>query len=230
MKNKIKKSKGLTNDAIAILAHQLQTPLATIRWAFESLDKEKLTSDQKEIVQAGLATSQRLVQTTESLLNLAKIEAGKLTYQFERLDVGALLVSICDGVSLYARKHKVRIQLPSIQRMVVRADKEKLRLAFTNLIENAIKYNKNNGIVMITFNDDGKKARINISDTGIGIPKDAQKKLFTQFFRADNVGDREKGVGLGLYIVKRIIGEHGGSITLASEPNKGTTFHVVLPL
>jgi signal transduction histidine kinase len=114
------------------------------------------------------------------------------------------------------------------------ADEEKLTMAITNIIENAIKYNYENGLVNITLEIDPylkNSARLSIADTGIGIPKESLPKIFSKFYRAENAQKLEpNGSGLGLYITKNIIEKHGGKIHIESQEKRGTTFIINIPI
>ena len=110
-------------------------------------------------------------------------------------------------------------------------DPKLLRMVFQNLLSNAVKYTPEGGKLGVKITSRGSELHITVADSGLGIPKNQQDKIFTKLFRADNARKLEtKGTGLGLYIVKMIVEEFGGSVSFSSEPNAGTTFKVVLPL
>ncbi|MBI3046186.1 MAG: PAS domain S-box protein [Candidatus Harrisonbacteria bacterium] len=222
------------NDFITVAAHQLRTPLSAVTWAYQSLKNEKLTDSQKELAETGLAAANNLLKIVEDLLNISKIEEGMFGYKFQKADLVAFLQSILDQASPVAKEYNIKIYMepPKEVSLEVEIDTEKLTLAVSNLLENAIKYNLPNGQVTVSVarREEAPFAEIKISDTGMGIPKESMDKLFTKFFRAENALTKETiGSGLGLYIVKNIITRHGGQIWAESEVGRGSTFHFTLP-
>lgn len=222
------------NEFITVAAHQLRTPLSAVSWAYQSLKNEKLSDSQKELVSTGLAAANNLLKIVEDLLNISKIEEGRFGYQFQKIDLVAFLQSVLDQVAPIAKEYGIRVYMepPKEISLSLEADPEKLGLAVSNLLENAIKYNVPNGQVVIGVERQTETpfAEIRISDTGLGIPPEAMEKLFTKFFRADNALTKETtGSGLGLYMVKNIINRHGGQIWAESELNRGSVFHFTLP-
>ena len=226
------KSKG---DFIAIAAHQIRAPLSAIKWVLESLEREPLNSGQSELVQTGMSAAGSLVEIVEDLLNISKIEEGAQEYNFQKINLIEFLNFVLEKSAPIATEYKIKFRLEPVreQSVSVTADPEKLSLAVTNLLENAIKYNIENGQVFVGIERQSNNSfiQVNISDTGLGIPQEAMKKLFTKFFRAENAISKEaSGSGLGLYIVRNVIEHHGGRIWVDSVVNKGTTFHFTLPI
>ncbi|MBI4992390.1 MAG: PAS domain-containing protein [Candidatus Harrisonbacteria bacterium] len=222
------------SEFITIAAHQLRTPLSAINWVFQSLLGEPLTDSQKELSQTGLAAASNLVKIVEDLLNIAKVEEGRHGYNFQQNDLIKFLQSTLDQALPAAKEYKVNLFMepPKEPSILIEFDPEKLGLAVVNLLENGIKYNVENGQVVISLErrTDAPFIQVNIADTGLGIPEDALDKLFTKFFRADNAVTKETaGSGLGLYIVKNVITRHGGQIWVDSVLSRGTTFHFTLP-
>jgi signal transduction histidine kinase len=222
------------NEFITVAAHQLRTPLSAINWAYQSLAKSALDASQKELVDTGIAAANNLLKIVEDLLNISKIEEGRFGYNFQQIDIIAFLQNILNQAALVAKEYNVNMymEMPTEQSILIDADPEKIGLAISNLLENAIKYNVPNGQVVLSIEKktDVPFVQINISDTGLGIPSEALDKLFTKFFRAENALTKETaGSGLGLYIVRNVIRRHGGQIWVESVVNRGTTFHFTLP-
>lgn len=222
------------NEFITVAAHQLRTPLSAVSWAYQSLKNENLSDSQKELVNTGLAAANNLLKIVEDLLNISKIEEGRFGYQFQKIDLVAFLQSVLDQTAPVAKEYGVRVYMEPPKELLLdlEADPEKLGLAVSNLLENAIKYNVPNGQVVVSAERQTETpfAEVRISDTGLGIPPEAMEKLFTKFFRADNALTKETtGSGLGLYMVKNIINRHGGQIWAESELNRGSVFHFTLP-
>lgn len=223
------------SDFITVAAHQLRTPLSAISWTFESLKHEQLGPSQQDLVNIGASASSNLSKTVESLLSVSKIEEGRFGYSFKTLDLVAFLGEILSQAEPIAREYKVDVYFegPPSGSLMIPADSDKLSLVFSNLLDNAIKYNVPNGQVVVRAEKMADKpyVQISVKDTGMGIPQEDLGKLFTKFFRGGNVMKKEtSGSGLGLYIVKNIIRRHGGEIRVESELNRGTTFYFTLPI
>jgi two-component system sensor histidine kinase VicK len=186
------------------------------------------------IVDTAAAASQNLLRRIEDLLNIAKMEDGQFGYQFEDADIVDYVGKLLSDVLPAARKAGVKIYFdrPTEPMPHVSIDPKHLSLAVTNLLENAIRYNVENGEVTVKIDKMADKpfVVVSVKDTGIGVPPEALAKLFTKFYRADNaVKSQTEGSGLGLYIAKNIITAHGGQIWAESELNRGTTISFALP-
>lgn len=166
------------------------------------------------------------------MLDIARLESGASSYDFTLLDLGEVLGDAVKMVQPSAMEKGVEIRLgarsPNISG--VRGDRERLLEVFTNLIDNAIKYNKEGGTVEVVEVADvgGDRVAVTVSDTGIGIPTEEIGLIFERFYRAGNVPGDSGGTGLGLSIVKSIVEAHGGSIEVRSQPGVGTSFIVFL--
>lgn len=223
------------SEFIEVAAHQLRTPLTSINWIFESLSREKLEANQKEMVDMGVAATAGSLKTVNDLLDVTQIEEGKFGYQLENMDLIAFVEQTLSEIVAFAKESGINLYLkkPEEKTIMVFGDRQKLSIAISNLAVNAIKYNIEKGdvIVQIKKLDDKPYVQISVKDTGIGIPEEDKNKLFTKFFRAENakraVAD---GVGLGLYITKNIVKRHGGEIWAESQLNRGTTFYLNLPI
>jgi len=221
-------------EFIAVASHQLRTPLTGIHWVFESLAKKNLEASQKELVDKGLEASVKLSKIVNDLLDVSKIEEGRFGFQFENVNIIAFLEELIKDVGPSAQQFNIKFYFkkPTEQSIVLSVDAQKLSMAVSNLIDNAIKYNVPNGEITLGVErvKDQPYVQISIKDTGIGIPADQINKLFTKFFRAENVSSAHPdGTGLGLYIAKNIIKRHGGEIWAESEINRGSTFYFTLP-
>jgi len=221
-------------EFIAVASHQLRTPLTGIHWVFESLAKQNLEASQKELVDKGLEASVKLSKIVNDLLDVSKIEEGRFGFQFENVNIIAFLEELIKDVGPSAQQFNIKFYFkkPTEQSIVLSVDAQKLSMAVSNLIDNAIKYNVPNGEITLGVErvKDQPYVQISIKDTGIGIPADQINKLFTKFFRAENVSSAHPdGTGLGLYIAKNIIKRHGGEIWAESEINRGSTFYFTLP-
>ncbi|MCL5006547.1 MAG: ATP-binding protein [Patescibacteria group bacterium] len=224
------------SEFVTITAHQLRTPLTGINWSLESISSDpEAGKNTKDLAETAKQAAAKLLKTVDDLLNVSKMESGALGYAFEDVNLinfinsqlnGFLPTAASYGVSLYFDKG-------GAESVPVRIDVNRLGLAFANLLDNAIKYNNPNGSVTVKVErqKDGPYVLVTVSDTGIGIPPEALKKLFVKFFRAENaIGKQTEGTGLGLYMTKGIIERHGGKIWADSVLGRGTNFHFTLPL
>lgn len=221
-------------EFIAVASHQLRTPLTGLHWALESLAKQNLEASQKELVDTGLEASSKLLKIVNDLLDVSKIEEGRFGYQFENLNIISFIEEIIEGTKDFAKHFNVKIyfQKSTEPSIVLSIDPQKLSMVISNLIDNAIRYNVPNGEVIVAVEriKNQPYVKISVKDTGVGIPADQINKLFTKFFRAENVVKfATEGSGLGLYIAKNIIKRHGGEIWVESEINRGSTFYFTLP-
>ncbi|MEK7611835.1 MAG: ATP-binding protein [Patescibacteria group bacterium] len=224
------RSKG---EFIAIASHQLRTPLTAINWSMENLHAEPLTETQQELVRKTTASVNRLLKITEDLLDVAKIEEGQFGYHFQDENIVAFIEEALRQADPVAKAYRVKLYFEKTsETMPVTIDIQRLGLAISNILDNAVKYNIPNGEVAVKIEKMKDKPYIVVSvrDTGIGIPENQIQYLFTRFFRADNaVKIKTEGTGLGLYIAKNIIRRHGGQIWAKSAVNRGTTMYFTLP-
>lgn len=226
------------SEFLTVSAHQLRTPLTAINWTFESLrsdlegDLTKKKEDIANLVNEGWGLSKRSLKIIDDLLNASKIEEGKFGFNFERVNLVDLMKSLQAAADVVAKEYGITINLSSASPdYAVKADGEKLGMAVTNILDNAIKYNVKNGAVNVAIEPSGKNVKVSISDTGIGIPKENLGKIFQKFYRSENAQAAEpNGSGLGMYIAKNIIEAHGGKISVESIIGRGTTFWFTLPL
>ncbi|HVM77328.1 MAG TPA: HAMP domain-containing sensor histidine kinase [Candidatus Paceibacterota bacterium] len=223
------------SEFITVASHQLRGPVTDINWALQSLSSANELSDtNKLIVENAAAASNNLLRRIEDLLNIAKMEDGQFGYQFKEASVEDFISTVLTDVLPAANKAGIKIFFDRPQEPLphVMIDAKRLSLALVNLLENAIRYNIENGEVFVKADVMPGKPFLVVSvrDTGIGIPPEAREKLFTKFYRADNALKLQtEGSGLGLYIAKSIVAAHGGQIWVDSEFNRGTTVSFALP-
>lgn len=225
---------------VSVAAHQIRTPLSAIRWSLEILVNQLKDPEQKKVAQRGYRSTKNMLEIVNELLNLDRLQSGKDGYSFEPVNTTELIQQYVDEVKSNDElidQPTVVFEKPIDRLPKVRADREKLRVVFRNLIDNALKYTDSDGSVEIessvhVTNDYGNDMiQISVSDTGIGIPPEAQDKIFSKFYRADNAtAEQTDGTGVGLYITKQIVEAHDGTIWFESEPDEGTTFFVQLPI
>lgn len=229
----ISKSKS---EFISIAAHQLRTPLSAVKWAMKLVidgDMGPLNPEQLQFLMRGYDTNQKMIALVNDLLNVARIEDGRFGYAFKEANIMEVVNMIINSSKLASRERDVQVEFinnaPGLKPFVF--DAEKMALAIQNLLDNALKYTNPGGKVTLEILTEGDYLKMKVSDNGVGVPKNQLSRLFSKFFRAENVIHMQtSGSGLGLFIVKNIITRHGGDITVESEEGKGTIFTFVIPI
>jgi two-component system phosphate regulon sensor histidine kinase PhoR len=220
-------------DFVANVSHELRTPLTAIQGYTETLLEGALEDKEnnRKFLETIKAHAVRLNSIASDLLTLSELESGKLPGEPERISIRVALEAALATVRSEAHLRGVTIFCAQLEDALVMGDKVRLEQAFINLLDNAIKFNRQGGEVRVEAGrvPEGK-ARITIADTGIGIPSDDLSRIFERFYRVDKARSREMGgTGLGLSIVKHVIGRMGGSVSVESQLGKGSTFTVILP-
>lgn len=230
-----KKLSEMKTDFINNMTHEFKTPITTIALASEALrDPEVMKNDIRLNRLAGVITEEnkRLETQVERVLQMARHDRGDLNMVSEKIDLHSALTEAVSQVSLVLeeRKGKVEVKLNALKTGIV-ADKVHLANIIHNLLDNAIKYSPEEpDITLHTVNENGS-IRIDISDKGIGMAADVQKRIFEKFYRVPTGNVHNvKGFGLGLSYVKTMVEAHGGTVAVKSTPGKGSTFSVYLPL
>jgi signal transduction histidine kinase len=219
------------SEFLTIASHQLRTPVTEINWGLESLSNESsLNESGRAILNKSSDAARRLLGIVEDLLNIAKIEEGHFGYKFEQADIVEFINNVLSQAATVARKSGVKVYFDKPRTPLPKAviDAEKLSRAFLNILENAVRYNVENGEVVVRVEqaNNGPFLEISVKDTGIGIAPEDLPNLFKKFFRASAaLKTQTEGTGLGLYIAKNIIQAHGGKIWVESEPQRGSIFH-----
>ena len=221
-------------EFVSLASHQLRTPLSTINWYAEMLlagDAGPINEEQKKYLNEVYRGNQRMVELVNSLLNVSRLELGTFVVEPEETNIVDLMKSVVDEQmpQVKNRKHELKTDYDKTIESIS-ADPKLLRMVFQNLVSNAVKYTPVGGKIEVSLKSNGKMIDIKVKDSGVGIPQEEKSKIFTKLFRATNVRQSDTdGTGLGLYIVKSVIEQSGGTINFESEESKGTTFHVSLP-
>ncbi len=222
----------LKDEFIATVSHELRTPLTAIRGHVELiLDGEAgpVTPLQRQFLGVAIQNTDRLAALINDLLDVEKIEAGKMQIRQEPVDVAVILREVVATFRLEAERKGLGFREEIADRLVVTGDRDRLIQVFANLVSNAIKYTSHGEVGVRASRRDGRVAVV-VHDTGIGIAAEDRPQLFTKFFRSSDTAVRDAGgTGLGLVIVKGIVERHGGSIELDSEKGSGSRFTVLLP-
>ncbi|MBI3977771.1 MAG: GAF domain-containing protein [Chloroflexi bacterium] len=220
----------LKDDFLSAAAHDLKTPLTSILIQAQLLERRATLEPEAPPDLRGIRRlvreARRLQGLVEELLDASRAEHGRLVADREVLDLAELAGALCKERS--SERHPCLLDASGP--VVGVYDRNRIRQLFVNLIDNAVKYSPNGGAVRLEVRKRGSKAHLALADGGIGIPPEDLPHVFDRFYRAKNVDDRQfAGMGLGLFICRGIVEEHGGKIWATSMPGQGSTFHVVLP-
>jgi signal transduction histidine kinase len=223
------------DEFVSIASHELKTPITSLKMQLQmmlrgiNVEKNQTPSPEKLLKALTSSTKQidRLTVLIEDLLDVTRIETGKLTYKFEKVDLSVMVKEIMDRYAEEAKYAKTEFKQNLQENVVSFCDRYRIEQVFINLLSNAIKYGSNNPIEVTVKSEPGK-AIIIVKDNGMGIAKEMQSKIFERFERAIS-STNISGLGLGLYITKQIIDAHQGSIEVESDLNAGSTFKVCLP-
>jgi signal transduction histidine kinase/DNA-binding response OmpR family regulator len=226
----------IKSNFFANISHEFRTPLTLIKGQLENV--LGLINDEavKKKLNVAFSNSNRLNRLINQVLDLSKLESGKMKLEFELTDIVSLLKNRVASFDSLAEQNKIFLEFYSkIENLYLNIDKEKIEEVVDNLISNAFKFTPPNGKIILTIDKEkiefSDNAIVTIKDTGIGIPDDKLPHIFDRFFQADSSSTKQfEGSGLGLAIVKELVEMHGGSISVKSELNLGTTFSIRLPI
>jgi signal transduction histidine kinase len=222
----------LKNSLVATVAHEFRTPLTSLRMAIHLITEEvagPLTDKQSELLHAAREDCERLQSIVDELLDLSRIQAGRIDLKRAPLEIEAVVLQAIEAHRSQAAQNHVRLRsevLPGTGQIL--ADADRLQLVFANLISNAIRYGSAGGEVSLRARVSDGAVRFEVSDRGPGIPREYQQAVFEKYFRMP--GTTSGGAGLGLFIAKEIVEAHGGRIGIDSSPGQGSTFWFTLPL
>lgn len=235
--NKMLKRMKVLDDSrqefVANVSHELKTPMTSIKVLADSLVGQENVPVElyQEFMQDIAVEIDRENKIITDLLALVKMDKKASDLNIEKVNINELMESILKRLKPIADKKKVELVLETYRPIVAEVDEVKLSLALSNLVENGIKYNVEDGWVHVTLNADHKYFYVTVADSGVGIPKDSIDKIFERFYRVDKSHSREiGGTGLGLAITRNAIAMHRGAVKVKSEEQKGTTFSVRIPL
>jgi signal transduction histidine kinase len=222
------------DDFVWSVSHELRTPLTSIRGYLDIVLEDgagELTTEQRRFLQVVDRNADRLLRLVGELLLVAELDAGNLGLVLTDVDLESLAAESVEAARPLAAEKRIALDLEVAQVPPVVGDASHLARLLDNLVSNGIKFTPEDGRVSVRVRAEGDSAHLDVSDTGMGIPHDQQGHVFERFFRASGATAQAiPGTGLGLAIAKAIVEAHGGSISVESRVNEGTTFHVELPL
>lgn len=228
----------MKTEFVSVASHQLRTPLTGIKWFIEVMRDEsisgKLNDEQTKYLKSIETSTERMITLVNDLLNVSRIDTGnKFNIEKQKTDIIKSIKEAVEENKILAKDSQIELKFQKDfpKKLTLNIDPDKMFEVFKNLINNAIKYSSQKDSVEIGIKERSNKSiTFFIKDEGLGIPEEAQKRIFQKFFRAQNVlKNQTDGSGLGLYIAKAIIEGHDGEISFESEVDKGTTFYIKLP-
>lgn len=230
----VEQANRLKSEFLASMSHELRTPLHTVIGFSELLMEEvegQLNPKQKRFLGHILQDSRHLLQLINEILDISKIESGRLELQVGTFDFGKCLDEVMAGIQQQAAVKSIHLENKAAFRDAVYADRLRLKEILYNLLSNAVKFTPNGGSVWVEAQALDHNLEVSICDTGLGIPESEQESIFEKFYQVGSTtkGTRE-GTGLGLPITKKLVELHGGSMRLTSQPGHGSRFTFTLPL
>jgi len=232
---KLKQIDKLKSDFFSLMSHELRTPLTTIKEGtnlmIEGLENGKEVGKQKRLLTIISEESNRLINLVNSLLDLSKMEAGMMAYNFIATDISGLINKVSREIEPLAETRNIRIHTDlNNGSPLIKVDRDRMLQVLRNLMGNAVKFTPNGGQVKVSSRPMEEGVNVSVEDTGAGIPGDNLSTIFNKYEQVTLGGSNKiKGTGLGLSIVKHIIDAHGGKIWVESTLGKGSVFSFVLP-
>jgi PAS domain S-box-containing protein len=230
----VRETMEMKSQFISTVSHELRTPLTAMREAVIIVADGvagKLNKDQKHFLDIARRNIERLGRLIDDVLDLQKLNAGKMEFHMQESRIDHTIDEAYNTMLPHAQQKQLHLSVelePNLPPVVY--DSDRMIQVLTNLVSNAIKFTPEGGSIVIGTRRQGEHLAIRVSDTGMGIPREALPKIFSRFYRVYRPGKEIKGTGLGLVIVDKIVAGHGGRIEIESEVNKGTTFTVLLPV
>jgi PAS domain S-box-containing protein len=230
----VERANRLKTEFLASMSHELRTPLHTIIGFSELLGEQlegPLTDKQQRFVGHILQDARHLLELINEVLDISKIESGRLELKRETFDFGQCVEEVMAGIRHHAASRNITLENQNNFHESLYADRLRLKEILYNLLNNAVKFTPEGGRVWIEAGREGDTLHISVCDTGIGIPEKEQPSIFEKFYQVGDIsGGVREGTGLGLPITKHLVELHGGAISVASQPGKGSSFRLVLPL
>jgi two-component system OmpR family sensor kinase len=209
------------------LAHELRTPIAALRGEIELMAMKPATPEQRSAAASQLEELDKLKRTIDQVLTVARADSGQIPLAHTRVELAPLVESVVDQLEAVAQAQGLTLTADLTAAPAVDGDAEWLERLLLNLLDNAFKFTPRDGAVVVRLSEVGPNARLEVVDSGIGMPADVLPHVFERFYRADPARSSDVlGVGLGLSLVKWIVDRHRGTVTVTSEPGRGSTFAV----
>jgi heavy metal sensor kinase len=231
MIERLDESYQVTSRFSADASHELRTPLTIMRGELEAiLTQENLDAEETQQIATVLEEAERLTQIVEGLLAISRLEAGETQLNKDPVDLSKLVLTTVEQMAPLAEDKSLTLKCEAAPDIMVNANEVRLKQVIVNLVDNAIKYTPEGGKIRVLVKSDASDATFEVIDNGIGISSDAVPHIFKRFYRSEQVQARKaRGTGLGLSMVQSILEAHGGSVTVESRENEGSSFRIRLP-
>lgn len=222
------------DDVLHVVSHELRGPLGVLVMAADVFAGESkggtgaAPSKQQAFAERVVRQAQRMLAIVDDLLDVSRIDAGELRVEPEPADLCAVVRDAIERIKPSVKKHAIELHAPPSVRANI--DVDRIEQVIANFLTNAIKYTPAGGPIVVVVETNASEAMVKVTDSGIGIPESAQSRLFERYFRAPGSEKAAKGIGLGLYVTKRLVEAHGGKVEVTSEVGKGSTFSFTVPL
>lgn len=237
LNDELRKIDEAKSHFVTIAAHQLRTPLSIVKWTFEMLlsgDFGPLNKDQDRVLKQGRDVNDNMIKLVSDLLDVARFEIGRFVHNFADISINDIIEEVI-GINAIQAKER-RLTLEVVDKMngkapIINGDKRNLIVVLDNLVNNALNYTLPEGKITVTYEQADGFVEVRVDDSGVGVPEHQMSRLFTKFFRGDNVVRMQtQGSGLGLFIAASIIKAHGGTYGARSKEEGGSTFWFRLPI
>ncbi|HVA21224.1 MAG TPA: GAF domain-containing sensor histidine kinase, partial [Candidatus Micrarchaeia archaeon] len=231
----VRENSRLKSEFLANMSHELRTPLNAIL-GFSEILKDNLVDltpqQRQECLQNIHASGKHLLELVNDVLDLSKIEAGRMELAYDRFGVQDAVKEVHNVIRSLSERRDIDLSIDVVPtHLEIRADKSKFKQVLYNLLSNAIKFTPQGGKVWVSARADSEDLIVDVGDTGVGIPAEHHKRIFDEFYQLDHATTRQvEGTGLGLSLTRRLVELHGGSISLESDPGRGSVFTFRLPL
>jgi PAS domain S-box-containing protein len=226
----IRKLNDKKEEFIGLASHELKTPVTSLSGYLQILNRTLPDTDRnKPFLQKALLQVKKLSELISDLLDVSKIETGQLPLSFSNFNITQIVQETIELIQYSTKTHQIILQQPE-QEILLSADKQRIEQVIVNLLSNAIKYSPNEKLVNVTIAMINNKVRVAVQDYGMGIQKEHQERIFSRFYRVEELASHISGLGIGLYISKEIITRHHGKLWLDSEPEKGSIFFFEVPV
>ena len=223
------------NEFISMASHQLRTPLTSIKGYLDMIlegDLGKISPTQRAVLREAFSSSERMVRLINDFLNVSRLQTGRFAIDKQKIDIARVLRDEILLLQVVADQRSVELNVKIDKKIpLATIDSEKIRQVMLNMIDNAIYYSNPHAKVAITLKNSDKVIEFTVKDSGIGVPKAEQARLFSKFFRGVNARKRRPdGTGVGLFLAKKVVLSHDGEMIFESEEGKGSTFGFKLPV
>lgn len=223
------------DEFVSMASHQLRTPLTSVKGYLSMVlegDVGKITSTQRQLLGEAFTSSERMVHLINDFLNVSRLQTGKFMLEMRPINLAKIVGQEVDSLQTTASAHSMKLayHMPS-HFPILYVDESKIRQVVMNFIDNAIYYSKEDSTIVVSLGIEEGSVLLKVHDTGIGVPAEEQAHIFTKFFRAANARkQRPDGTGVGLFLAKKVIVAHGGSMVFESKEGEGSTFGFRLPV